>query len=112
VPYNASIIANERMDVFAIFSIVDAILKLSIALLIPFFSENKLIIFAAMMFGCAFIVKLCYRLYCMKSFKECKIRRNAKRKTIFEILSYSGWNLLGSFSHVAIDQGVNIILNS
>lgn len=112
VPFNASIIANERMDVFALISIVDCILKLGIAFLLPLFTENTLIIYAALMFVLMFIVQMLYRVYCRRHFKECRLRRNADKKIVKEILSYSGWNLMGSFSGVATNQGVNMILNS
>ena len=51
VPYNASIIANERMDIFALYSIIEVILKLGVAFLLPLFVVNTLIYYAAMMFG-------------------------------------------------------------
>lgn len=112
VPYNASIIANERMDVFALLSIVDAFLKLGLAFSLPLFANNRLVVYAALMFGCVSVIQLCYRVYCRRHFAECEIRRNADKKIIMDILSYSGWNLLGSFSSVALNQGVNMILNS
>lgn len=112
VPYNASIIANERMDVFAMISIIEVALKLGIALLLPLFNENTLIIYAGLMFGLMFIIQLMYRLYCRRHFSECKLKNNANPKTIKDILSYSGWNLMGSFSAVATNQGVNMVLNS
>lgn len=112
VPYNASIIANERMDIFALFSIFEVLLKLGVAFLLPLFVENTLIYYAALMFGCVFLIQALYRWFCRRNFKECKLRNNAKKDTIKEILSYTGWNLLGSFSAVATNQGVNMILNS
>lgn len=112
VPYNASIIANERMDVFALFSILDVLLKLSVSFLITLFPDNRLIIYSVLLSISISLIQGFYYLYCRVKFPECQIRRNAKKITIHEILTYSGWNLLGSFSHVAIDQGVNIILNS
>ena len=112
VPYNASIIANERMDIFALYSIFEVILKLGVAFLLPLFQENTLIYYAALMFGLVFIVQALYRWFCRRDFKECKLKNNANKQTIKEILSYSGWNLLGSFSGVATNQGVNMVLNS
>lgn len=113
VPYNASIIANERMDIFALYSIVEVVLKLGIAFLLPYLSNNTLIYYAALMFALVFIIQGLYRWFCRRHFKECKIRRGTSDKcTIREILSYAGWNLFGTFSGVAANQGVNMILNS
>ena len=112
VPYNASIIANERMDIFALYSIIEVILKLGVAFLLPLFVVNTLIYYAAMMFGLVFIIQALYRWFCRRNFSECRLKNNANSKTIKEILSYSGWNLMGSFSAVATNQGVNMVLNS
>ena len=112
VPYNAAIIANERMDAFALFSILDVFFKLGIAYIILAYSGNRLVFYAAIMLACTVVVQFCYYAFCRVKFKECVIRKNANKKTIKDILSYSGWNLMGSMSAVAIDQGVNMILNS
>lgn len=112
VPYNASIIANERMDIFAYYSILEVALKLGVAFILPLISENTLICYAAMMFGICFVIQGLYRWFCRRNFKECKVRRNFKKETIKEILSYAGWNLFGTFAGVAANQGVNMILNS
>lgn len=113
VPYNASIIANERMDVFALYGIIEVLLKLAIALSLSLFESNTLIYYAALTFGCGFFIQYLNRWFCRKHFTECKLRRNTiDRKTIKEILSYAGWNLFGTFSGVAANQGVNMILNS
>lgn len=112
VPYNASIIANEKMDVFAILSIVEALLQLVVVLVLKVLVKDKLVIYAFMVLCSVSVIQLCYRFYCAAKFKECKLRRNWKKSTIRAMFSYSGWNLLGSLSAVAIDQGINMILNS
>ena len=112
VPYNASIIANERMNAFALISIVEGGLQLIAVLLLQLVMHDRLIIYALMMFLVVLITQSCYRIYCVKHFKECRIRKNWDKKTVKNIFNYSGWNLLGAFSSVAIDQGVNMILNS
>ena len=112
VPYTASLIANERMGVFALFSIIDVFLKLGVAILLPVFVNNKLIYYSGFMFACAVIIQALYRVFCRHTFQECRLRRNASLETGKKILSFSAWNLLGSFSSVAMNQGVNMILNS
>lgn len=112
VPYNASIISNERLDIFAVFSIMDVLLKLGIAFSLRLFHDNTVIYYAGFMFACMFIIQGLYRWYCRRHFKECKLQKNSNITTIKEILSYSGWNLFGSFSGVAMNQGVNMVLNS
>ena len=113
VPYNASIIANERMDIFALFGIIEVLLKLGVALSLFLFDNHTLIIYALLTFGIVFIIQGLNRWFCRQHFKECKLKRNSiDQATIKEILSYAGWNLFGTFSGVAANQGVNMILNS
>lgn len=112
VPYHASIIANERMHVFAWFSLIEGGLQLGCALLIANIADDRLAVYSATMFGTVFTVQMCYRIYSSLKFKECKFKRNWERKSIREIFAYSGWNLFGSFSAVCIDQGLNMVLNS
>lgn len=112
VPYTASIIANERMSAFAIISIVEGILQLTVALVLSLILNEKLVWYAFLMFLTVFVVQLGYRIYSRLHFQECRINRSWKREDIKNILGYSGWNLLGALSSVATDQGVNMVLNS
>jgi O-antigen/teichoic acid export membrane protein len=112
VPYHASIIANERMNVYAWLSIMEGLLQLAVVFILQRLTDNKLVMYALMMFMTVLIVQLCYRIYGTRHFKECKFRKNWDRGTIRDVFSYSGWSLMGSFSSMATDQGVNMVLNS
>lgn len=111
VPYNAAIIANERMDAFALISIGEGFSQLAVAFLLPFFFNDKLIAYGGLMFAVVFVTQLCYRVYSHHHFQECRLRKNWEKKKIREIFVYSGWNLFGSLSSVAISQGLNMVLN-
>lgn len=112
VPYNAAIIANERMSAFAYISIGEVALQLSSALILKHILHNQLIWYAVMMFLTVLCTQIGYVLYSKIHFKECRSCRTWDKKTVKEVFSYSGWNLLGTFSSVTIDQGVNMLLNS
>ncbi|MDM8155954.1 MATE family efflux transporter, partial [Bacteroides gallinaceum] len=74
VPYNASIIAHERMSAFAYISILEAIGKLAIAFLIVISPMDKLIFYAILMCAVALIVRFAYGVYCKRHFEECTYR--------------------------------------
>lgn len=112
VPFMASIIANERMKAFAVFSLIEGGLQFGAAVSLPLISHNRLILYAAMMAFSVFAVQTYYICYCRKHFPECRITGKWDNNIVRKIFGYSGWNLMGSFSSVAIDQGVNMILNS
>lgn len=111
VPYNAAIISNEKMDAFALISILEGLLQLGVAFLLPFFDTDRLVLYSALMFGTVFCIQWAYRLYSSHYFRECKLHNNWKKEKMFEIFNYSGWNLLGALSSVLMSQGLNMVLN-
>ncbi|MDM1094744.1 oligosaccharide flippase family protein [Myroides odoratimimus] len=110
VPYNALIIARERMQVYAYVSVLEAILKLGIVFFLVF-GNDKLILYSILTFVVAFIIRLIYQIYCKNQFKESEYRYEYDKEYYKELLAYSGWNLFGNFAAVARGQGVNMVLN-
>ncbi|ALU28039.1 oligosaccharide flippase family protein [Myroides odoratimimus] len=110
VPYNALIIARERMNIYAYVGILEVALKLGIVFLLVY-GEDKLILYAILTFVVALIIRLIYQIYCRKKFKESKYKFEYDKHYFKELLTYSGWNLFGNFAAVARGQGVNVVLN-
>ena len=112
IPYNAAIIAREKMSVFAYVSIIDVILKLLIVYLLVLFSYDKLKLYAVLSCGVTTTVMLIYIIYCRKNFEECHFSIYWDKPLFMEIVSYSGWNMIGSTASILKEQGVNLLLNS
>lgn len=111
VPYNAAIIAHERMKAFAYVSILEAILKLAIVFMLYVSSSDKLKIYAILLVIVAVIIRLIYGYYCKKHFEECKFQLVYDRRVLKEIGGFAGWNFIGSASSILRDQGGNIVIN-
>jgi O-antigen/teichoic acid export membrane protein len=111
VPYNALVIAHERMDVFAWVSILEVTLKLIIVYILVIFDHDKLILYAILTFIVTTIISSIYRIYCKKSFKESNFQLVWDSRQFSEITSYSGWNLFGAIAGVFNNQGRSIVLN-
>lgn len=111
VPYNAMIIAHERMSVFAWVSIIDVSLKLLIVFMLAWFGIDKLTLYAALMLAAVSCVTLTYSIYCKKSFPESKFRLYWNKTLFNTMLSYTGWNIWGNVAAVLGNQGINIMLN-
>jgi len=111
VPFNAIIIANERMIAYAYFSIVEVVLKLLIVYLLIVVRADKLILYAMLLLIVTFLIAIVYVIFCLKNFKECKYIYYYDSKLYIVLLSYSGWNLFGNIAAVAKGQGLNILLN-
>lgn len=111
VPYNALIIAHERMSIFAWVSIIDVLLKLLILFMLGWFGFDKLILYAVLSLSVVLIIFIIYRTYCKKIFLESRFRLYWDKKLFQVMLSYTGWNLWGNIAAVMSGQGVNVMLN-
>lgn len=110
-PYTAAVLAHERMDFYSILSIVDVVLKLAIVLCLHFFSGDLLIIYGLLFAFINIINFFAYIIYAKKHFSEIRITSSWDKMMIKSMLSFSGWNLFGSFSLMMREQGVNMVLN-
>lgn len=111
VPYNAIIIAHERMNVFAWVSILEVSLKLLIVFMLVWFGFDKLKLYAVLVFGVALVIRLIYGFYCSYNFRESKFRYYWDKPLFKTLINYAGWNLWGSIAGILYGQGVNILLN-
>lgn len=111
IPYNASIIAHEKMSEFAYISIMEVLGKLLIAYLITISPIDKLVFYAISMTLLALIIRLVYGIYCKRTFEECSYNFNLDRSLLREMFGFAGWNFIGASSAVLRDQGGNIIIN-
>ncbi len=112
VPYMASVIAHERMDVFALLSLLNSVLKLAVALLLAFAgSFDTLIMYAWLMLGVAVSIFLSYATYARRHFPETKSFRTSSNDMIKKMIGFSGSDLFGTMCCTLNLQGVLIILN-
>lgn len=111
VPYNATIVAHERMGAFAYISIMDAALKLSIVLLLAYSPFDKLIFYGTLLTLVSIIDLLIYFSYCKKHFIETKLKFYWDKIVFKKMLSFAGWGSIGNFSYVFYSQGINLMLN-
>lgn len=111
VPYNAAIIAHEKMSAFAYISILEAIGKLTIAFLIIWSPFDKLIYYAILMCIVALIVRFAYGHYCTKHFSECTYHFRWDKDILKQMFGFAGWNFIGAAASILRDQGGNIVIN-
>ena len=111
VPYNAAIIAHEKMEAYAYISILDVLLKLGICLILPLFAVDFLILYALLLTLEACLIRLIYGVYCKKNFEECTYHFVLDKSLILEMFTFSGWNFIGAGSSVLRTSGVNVVIN-
>lgn len=111
VPYNASIIAHEKMSAFAYISIADAVLKLLIVYLLLVIPYDKLIVYAALFCCIQIFDRIVYSVYCRKYFEETRTGLNFDKNLFKEIFAFAGWTMNGNLAVIGYTQGINVLLN-
>jgi O-antigen/teichoic acid export membrane protein len=111
VPYNADVIAHEKMSAFAYISILEVVLKLAIVYLLLVFSYDKLILYAILILMIQILIRFCYSIYCNKHFEETRYKHVWDKKLFKEMTGFAGWNLFGNMAGVLFGQGLNMLLN-
>lgn len=111
IPYNATIIAHEKMSAFAYISIIEALGKLAIAVLVVISPIDKLIFYSILMCFIALIVRSIYGYYCKQHFSECSYHFLWDKNLVKEMFSFAGWNFIGAAAGVLRTQGVGVLLN-
>lgn len=111
VPYKASVVSHERMQIYAYFGIVEAVLKLAIVYLLLVSDYDKLIVYAILHLIISLFIPVWNVLYCKKHFEECVFHLRVDIPLFKEMISFSVWTLVGSLGFSFKDQLSNIIMN-
>lgn len=111
-PYEAAILANEKMNVYAYFSIFNAVIKLGFVYLLSQTSIDKLLFYAIGLCAIGLLTTSLNVIYCKVKFPEVKLSVRYFDKSIFKsVLSFSGWSTFGSFVYSGLTAGFNFIIN-
>ena len=111
VPYNASVIAHEKMDFFAIVSLGESFSKLLLVYILYKTGYDRLMVYAIFLCLVSVVVRLIYSGYCHRHFVETKGKLSIDKPILKKILSYSVWMIIGTSSAVFKEQGVNLVIN-
>ena len=111
VPYNAAIIAHEKMDVYAYVELLHVFLKLGIVYLLTIGNFDKLILYAFLVLVVSVLIAFIYRIYCIRHYEETRFIMIFDRKISKEIISFSLYNLLGNMGTVVNTQGTAFVIN-
>lgn len=111
VPYNASIIAYEKMSFYAYISILEVLMKLAVVYLLLLTDGDKLVVYSLLMFIVPVVVSVVYRQFCRTKFSTCNYHLFWDKSLFKEIFGFSAWSLFGSLANLGATQGINILLN-
>lgn len=111
IPYNAAIIAYEKMSAFAYISIFEVVAKLGCVYTIYIIAFDSLIIYAIFMMLVASLLCLIYGIYCNRKFPLCRYNYSFDKQIFREMLGFSGWNFIGSVATNLNGHGINVLTN-
>ncbi len=111
VPYNAVIIARERMDVFAYMSLLEALLKLLVAYIIMTDVQDRLILYGFLIMINSILMRSVYTFYCKRHFHEAVFSIKYNPAILKDMTGYMGWSLYSNMAGAFYGQGVNVVLN-
>lgn len=112
-PYNATIVAHERLDVYAYIGILEVTLRLLLVVLMQFFlNADYLLIYAIGLCTISINSRIIYQTFCKKHFIECVIsNRCFNYHLLKDMTTYTIFNMIGSVAIVAKNQGANLLMN-
>lgn len=111
VPYNASIIAHEKMDIYAYIELLHVLLKLGIVFLLKIGNFDRLVLYALLVLIVNVLIAGAYRFYCVRHYEESHFRFQFNKDISKGILSFSLYNLLGNMGWVVNAQGTTFVIN-
>lgn len=110
-PYSAAVMAHEKMDFYALVSVLDAFLKLGIVFMLRFVSYDSMATYAALYASINLLNLLLYAFYAKWFFPEIVFKKLIDVRLFRSMICFSGWNIFGSFSGIMKEQGINLIIN-
>ncbi len=111
IPYTAVIMAYEKMDIYACMEIINVVLKLVIVYLLSISTYDKLVTYSFLLLVVSSLMAFSYRLYCIRHFNICKIKRIRDFGIIKKMLSFSAMDLYGNVGVTLNSQGLTYAIN-
>lgn len=112
IPFVGAIIANEKMNYFALVGVIDVLLKLAIVLALPYVESDKLVFYGSFMLFSGVVVFLMYAVFARVKFEFVRLRLSYNRLLFKEMLSFTGWTVLDTVAYMLKGQGLNVLLNA
>ena len=110
-PYNAVIIAHEKMKAFAYISLFEVVLKLIIVYMLVITPWDRLCVYAFLLLLVSLLIRAIYGVYCGRHFSESKYKYYKGKELYKEMFTFASMNFIGASADILCNQGVDVILN-
>lgn len=112
IPYNALVIAHEKMDAFAFISIFQVVLTCAAVYTLSMFQQQeRLLLYAVMMAAIGILIRIVYQIYCHVQFEEARYHKEINKKLMKEIGKYAGISTTSGILQIISNQGIAFVIN-
>ena len=112
VPYLATVMAHEKMGVFAIVTLIGAVLNLVLAYVLRYIPSHHLMVYGIGWTGTAILATILFIVYAKHHFAEVQRAPITDKSEYKTLLSFSGWTMFGSLAGAAMIQGNTLLINT
>ena len=112
VPFHGVILAHEKMDVYALFSIIDILSKLAICFILPAIHADKLTAYGLLLFAAFVVYTACMWTYCRRKFSEVRFQPLFDKAMMKSIGKLAFWNMTGKIVYASYSQGLILLINA
>lgn len=111
IPYNALILAHEKMDAYAAISMLQVFLSCASAYCISFIADSRLLWYAVIMSACGILIRIIYQVYCRRKFAESSYRFYFDPILIRKMCNFAGISTLSTGLYYVRVQGLTFVVN-
>lgn len=110
-PYSATIIAHEKMDIYAWLEIVNVLIKLGLVWLLQVLSYDHMIVYGVLTLLLSMFILGLNRFYCYIHYPETHLQFRFQSASFRPFFSFMSWNLFSEASDTVRQQGISLLLN-
>ena len=110
IPYNALVIAHERMNAFAVISILQVVLTFCAVYTLSWF-DNRLLVYGIMMATVSIIIRIFYQIYCHYKFDESRYHFIIDKEQLKQLGKFTGVSTASGAIQIVSSQGIIFVIN-
>lgn len=110
IPYNALIIAHEKMDAFAVISILQVVFTFGAVYSLSWF-DNRLLVYGIMMAAVSVVIRAIYQVYCHYKFDEARYHVIIDKEQLKQLGKFTGVSTVSGALQVVSSQGIVFVIN-
>jgi O-antigen/teichoic acid export membrane protein len=111
MPYMATIIAHENMNIYAYISVAEAVLKLGVVFILRLVDFDKLKIYGTLMCIVVFGTTVLYTSICTIKYQECQFGFYWDKELQKKITGFTFFSIVVNISHIIKNHGITILIN-